>query len=69
MAKNYTIVILDHREASIHTPEVVANIQDQEGSSQEESSQNSTYINLDPDHCRPVKNPAYVHVSFLNESS
>lgn len=57
-------IILDHRKASIHIPEVVANIQDQEGSSQEVPSQNPTYINLDPDHCHPVKNPAYAHVSL-----
>ena len=62
--------ILEHREASItHIPEVVANTQDQERSSQEEPSQNPAYINLDLDHCHPVKNPAYVHVSFLIESS
>ena len=46
----------------IESPEVSVNIQDQEGSSQEVPSQKSTYINLDPDHCHPMKNPAYVHI-------
>ena len=50
---------------SIHIefPEVSANIQDQdqEGSSQEVPSRRQ-YINLDPDHCHPMKNPAYTHV-------
>ena len=31
----------------------------QGGSSQEMPSLNPTYINLGPDHCHPVKNPAY----------
>ena len=34
-------------------------IQYQERSSQEMPEENSTYINLDPDHCHPVQNPAY----------
>ena len=46
------------------SPKVLANIQGQEGSPQEVASQYPTYINLDPDHCHPVKNPAYVHVPF-----
>jgi hypothetical protein len=46
-------------------PEVSANTQDREGSPQEVPSQ---YINLDPDHCHPVKNPAYVHVSLESSS-
>ena len=46
----------------IESPDISANIQDQEGSFQEVSTQKSTYINLDPDHCHPMKNPAYVHI-------
>ena len=62
------IHVLDHKETCVHMiPEVSAKIQDQEGISTQEvcmPSQNPTYINLDLDHCHPVKNPANVHVPF-----
>ena len=44
--------------------ETLANIQCQEESSQEMPIPNPTYINLDPDHCQPVKNPAYVSLKY-----
>ena len=55
------------KEASLHASipgpsKCPANIlQHQGGSSQEMPSLNPMYINLDPDHCHPVKNPALNH--------